>query len=1234
MKKITKKTKPVKSVKKAKKAKRVAKVQLSEKPNFLEGEFSLPKAEEEVLKFWDERKIFQKSVEINKREKRGAGKGKSFVFYEGPPTANGRPGVHHILSRAFKDAIPRYKTMQGFYTPRKGGWDTHGLPVEIQVEKQLGIKSKKEIEQYGVAAFNQKCRESVWEFKDEWERMTKRMGYWLDLDDPYITYQPEYMETLWWVIAQFSKKKMLYKGHRVVPWCTRCGTALSSHELAQGYKEVTDNSVYVKFKLKAGQKIGNFTTDEKTYILSWTTTPWTLPGNVALAVGEKIEYEIAKASTNTSSEEIFIFAKDLFEKIRDQYQLSKPGEGLGGSTNAIVHFANKLVVEGKDLVGLEYKPLFDVKPLKSEKSYKVYPADFVTTTDGTGVVHTAVMYGEDDYQLGKKIGLPQKHTVTEEGKFTADVAVLEGMYAKSNGTEEKIFEHLKANGNLLRTEAYKHEYPHCWRCNTAILYYARTSWFVGMASLRKELLAANNTVNWMPEHIREGRFGEWLKEAKDWNFSRERYWGTPLPIWECAKCEHAEVVGSLDELDALSVGGEKNHYIAMRHGDAFGNEFGIIDSGNQKFHLTAKGKREVEATVKKLKKQKFDAIFASDFPRTKESAEIVAKALGVSTIHYDKRLHEIFLASLSGTRLEEYRKTFRGAVTPENRLGDHAVPGAESLKDVRARAWNFLADVEKKYQGKKILIVSHEDTIWMLSQAALGWSDKKAVAMKDGVGGVFMKPASTVEFEVKRISRDATGEADMHKPFVDDVVLACPKCTSHMRRVPEVADVWYDSGSMPYAQGHWPFSHGVVASGTKPPVLFPADYIAEGVDQTRGWFYTLLAVSTVLGFDAPYKNVVVLGHINDKNGQKMSKSKGNIVDPWAMMATYGVDAVRWYFYTATPAGEPKNFDEQEILKTSRKVHLIIYNSFVFWRTYAKKGIQLKAEISQIKTANVLDQWILARLAETVAAVTKSMDAFDIREAGVVMESFVDDLSRWYIRRSRRRLQRPLNAKDYASASETLGFALLTLAKLMAPLTPFFAEMLYSGMAGQKSMKESVHLEAWPKTMSLKPKDSKLIQEMKLVRDFATMGLAKRAELKLKVRQPLASMTVGAKLSKELAGILADEVNVKKILVSPKLKDSALLDTVITAELREEGIAREIARSIQELRQTANLEPKDSIAVSLELPDSLRGTIQKRESFLKSDVGAKSVEYRKSAKFTAEQAAKIEGQDIWIGIRKV
>jgi isoleucyl-tRNA synthetase len=1177
--------KPLKSPKKAVSA-----------PNFLEeGEFKLPELEEKVLAFWDQQHIFEKSL-----AKKGS---KTFVFYEGPPYANGKPAIHHVVARIVKDVILRYKTMQGYNVPRRAGWDTHGLPVEIATEKALGLKSKKEIEQFGVQRFNEEALKQVWLYKDEWERMTRRIGYWLDLKNAYVTYDPEYIESLWWVLSQISKRKLLFKGHKVIPWCTRDGTSLSSHELAQGYKEVSDTSVYVKFKLQEGQLVGGIKTNDA-YILSWTTTPWTLPGNVALAVGENILYTALRVK---GQKQLLILVNELVEVV------------FADSILEIVRDN----IPGKELVGLEYEPLFNIPSLKSKRSYKVYPADFVTTTDGTGVVHTAVMYGEEDYVLGKKLGLPQHHTVNEDGKFTREVKGFEGQYVKSKETEDQIFKYLEKHGNLLRTLAYKHEYPFCWRCGTAIIYYARNSWFIGMSELRAELLKNNKTVNWTPAHVKAGRFGEWLREAKDWNLSRDRYWGTPLPIWECKECGHTEVVESMDALNKLS-GGSKNNYWAVRHGESENLTKNINDSGSQHFHLTSVGEKQVEKVAKIIKTKKIDLVFASDLDRTKETAHIIAKKLNIKVV-LDQRLREVNVGSFSGKPMSEYDKEFphyadRFIRKPEGE--------GESLRDVRVRAWNFLQEMEKKHQRKNILIVSHEDVIWMMAEVANGWNEQTAIEQKTKKR-YFVAPAELLKLNLKVLPRNDSGEVDLHRPFADTIFPPCPKCHALMKRVPEVADVWFDSGAMPYAQAHYPFS---VPSKTNIKILsglaFPADYIAEGMDQTRGWFYTLMAIATALGHEAPYKNVVALGLINDKFGQKMSKSKGNVVEPFAVIDKYGIDALRWYFFTGSPLGEPKNFDELEIAKSFRKTHLIVYNSFVFWKTYADPNAKMPAA-----PTNILDQWILARLDQVNDSVAKKLDAYEIREAAMEIEALVDDLSRWHIRRSRRRLQRSESAADYAAASATLKYVLSALIKMMAPFTPFFSEVFYAPLGG---IMGSVHLDAWPARASKKRSvavDKKLFDQMAAAREFATLGLAKRAEAGIKVRQPLASMKVGVKLGAEFEKIVAEEVNVKKIIYVAK-QNGIELDTLISGELREEGIVRDVARMFQELRQKAGLSPKDKIVAMLMLPQQAANAVAKNELSFKSDIGAKSVEYKRSEKFITEETTKMDGQDAWVAIRKV
>lgn len=1175
--------------------------------------FQLPRTEEEVLKFWKHNHIFEKSVQNRKGKKK-------FVFYEGPPTANGRPGIHHLLARSFKDIILRYKTMQGFFVPRRGGWDTHGLPVEIEVEKKLGLKSKREIEKYGVGKFNAACRESVWQYREEWERLTERMGFWLDLKNAYVTYETSYVETLWWVIAEFAKKKLLYKSHKVVPWCTRCGTALSSHELAQGYSEVTDNSAYIKFKLKLGQKIGkDFTTNNKTFILSWTTTPWTLPGNVALAVGGKIKYKILK---NLENEETYVLASNLVLNVLKDQKIHEIKE-----------------VNGGELVGLSYEPLFRVKKLETKKSHKVYSADFVTTTDGTGVVHTAVMYGVDDYELGKKNGLPEFHTVGEDGRFVKEVSGFFGLLVKNKETEEKIFAYLTKNNFLFRVEPYTHEYPFCWRCKTALLYYARDSWFVATTKVRDLMIKENQKINWQPKHIRDGRFGEWLKDMRDWNFSRERYWGTPLPVWECKKCDKFETIGGIKEL-ALRTGKSKNNYIVMRHGQAETQILKIWDSGNQNMHLTDLGKKQVLATAKKLKKEKIQMIFSSDILRTKETSAIVAKTLGIKKVNFDKRLRELQVAEFSGKPGSEYAKRFPTyadsfANKPE---------GGESLRDLRARLNDFVEETEKKYRGKNILIISHEWSIWILTQAMEGWTEKEAIEEMEKRERTFIQTGDARKQVLRILPKDETGEINLHKPYVDSIVFDCKKCKQPMKRVKEIADVWFDSGAMPLAQDHYPFDK---ALNPKPETLnpnnYPADYISEAMDQTRGWFYTLLSVATLLGKSTPYRNVVCLGLINDKHGQKMSKSKGNIVDPWEMMNKHGVDAVRWYFFTATPPGEPKNFDELEIVKSFRKFHMILWNSATFYATYAnKKALDAKGGSSQ----NVLDQWILERLKETTSLATEHLDRYEIREAALQIEGLVDDLSRWYIRRSRRRFQKPTSEEDLFFASQTLGWVLRDVSGLIAPFIPFFAEALYEKI-GKKE--ESVHLEEWPERKSASKipasvktsvgrQKSRLLEAMEEVRRLASLGLAKRTESQIKVRQPLASLKIkNSKLeigSKEILEILKDEVNVKTIIFDQAIEGEVELDINITTELREEGLIREIMRMVQDLRAAANFSPKDEIALMMELPKELQAVVLKNEKLMKKDLGVREMKYQRSDKFEAEIITKIEQKEVWIGVRKI
>jgi len=964
--------------------------------------------EETILDFWDKAKIFEKSI------KKDSPQG-NFVFFEGPPTANGMPGIHHVLARAFKDVMPRYKTMKGYRVERKAGWDTHGLPVELQVEKQLGISGKPDIEKYGIKEFNQKCQESVWVYLDEWQKLTRRIAFWVDMDHPYVTYDNSYIETLWWILKEANAKGLVYKGHKVVPHCPRCGTALSSHEVAQGYKLTKDNSVYLKFKISKGNdlvKAGNF-------ILAWTTTPWTLPGNVALAVGSNIDYVIARID-----KENFVLAKERVELV------------LKDSSYEIIK-----EVKGADLIGLEYEPLFVIPALKAEegktktKAYSVVPADFVTTTDGTGVVHTAVMYGEDDYNLGEEVGLPKVHTVDEAGHFTNDLIAygLSGKFVKGGATEKIILDHLTAKGILLKEEIYEHDYPFCWRCDTPLLYYAKDSWFIAMSKLKEELIANNQTINWVPDHIKAGRFGEWLNNVKDWAISRERYWGTPLPIWECDKCKTHHVVGSVEELAELS---------------------------DQKIYL----------------------------------------------------------------------------------------------------------------------------------------------------------------------------KSNIHRPEIDAYEITCVACGGKMKRVKEVFDCWFDSGAMPYAQNHYPFENRDLIDKNK---QYPAEFICEAIDQTRGWFYTLLAISTLLGKGAAYKNVICLGHINDKFGKKMSKSKGNIINPWDVIAQYGVDAVRQHMYTINQPGEGKRYDLDDVKDVFRKNIMLLWNVYKFYEMYATP---LKAKAEKPNSKNVLDLWILAKLSELIKVMTPELNQFHVYEAARQIPEFIDELSTWYLRRSRDRFKSD-DESDKQMALATTRYVLTELAKLMAPFMPFMAENLWQKVSGFnfEDDNKSVHLEKWSEADEAD--NSHLLADMNIIRRIVELGLAKRDEAGIKIRQMLGKVMIKVKneIALEYIELIKDELNVASVefLETNDDKIEVELDIVITPELKAEGLKRELIRFINMLRKEASLSLNDETLIYLVgAPEDFKLALAPKKADIMKDTLSTELNFVDSLpEVLVSKEIKVDDLKLQLGLKK-
>lgn len=1128
------------------------------------------------MAFWKKNGIFEKTLQQTQ-------KAKPFVFFEGPPTANGRPGIHHFLGRAFKDLFCRYKTMRGFYVLRKAGWDTHGLPVEIEVEKELGFTNKKQIEEYGIASFNRKARESVWKYKKDWENMTERMGFWLDMDQPYVTYENRYMESVWAILKEIWNRGLIYKAHKVVPYCPRCGTPLSSHEVAQGYKKVTARSVYIKFKLR----------DKKnTYILAWTTTAWTLPGNVALAVGKDISYIAAEKNRET-----YILAKELAGKI------------LGGGYKIVRE------MKGADLVGLVYEPLFEVEGLSSESSYKVYEADFVATSEGTGVVHTAVMYGEDDYNLGTKLGLPKFHTVDGTGRFINIGKPLEGREVKKEETEDMIINMLKEKNLLFKTEDYEHDYPFCWRCETALLYYAKDSWFIKMSAINKEILANNESINWIPTHVKEGRFGQWLREGKDWAISRERYWGTALPIWKCEQCEHTEMIGSVKELEK-SASGSRNTYYLMRHGVTSRHERvkeGMINNftlERDSYHLTPEGEKEVEESLTRLQAvDSLDAIYCSPFIRTLETAKIAGRIFHLEVTADERLVEDRHALSCEGKSLKDC------PIYGQPRSFETKEEGGESFNDVRQRLRSFMGEMETEHRGKKILIVSHGDPLWLLNAIAEGFTDKEII-YKSQNGELWYPTFSEVrKSNWRKIPRNEFGELDLHRPFVDAVVLKCPQCKAKMTRIPDLIDVWFDSGAMPYAQWHYPFENKKIFKKQ-----FPADFIVEAVDQTRGWFYTLLAISTLLEKGASYKNVLVHGLVLDEKGQKMSKSKGNAVNPFEMMEKFGADAGRWYFYTTNAPEDSKLFTEKDIQSKLTGLISTIENCLRFYELY---NPEIGAPLPKF---NALDKWVFSKLYRLIDEVSADLDNYDVVAPARALEKFIiEDLSNWWLRRSRKRKE----------ALPVLRYVLLESSKLLAPFMPFMAEDMHHRLKGSL---ESVHLEAWPKVLK-KYIDDELEKEMAEVQKMVTEGLASRKEKQIKVRQPLAGVTVARaeKFARDLEKLILEELNVKKIGYAEKSDEPVVLDTELSAALVGEGYVREVMRQIQDMRKEAKYRLADKVRAHWNTKDRwLKEALMEWAEEIKKETLLSDFSHQPKANIAYDIEKEFDvapGKKIWLGIWK-
>lgn len=1150
--------------------------------------------EQGILNFWKENKIFEKSLD------KDAPMGE-FTFYDGPPFATGLPHFGHLLPNTLKDVIPRYKTMKGFKVLRRWGWDCHGLPIENLVEKELGLNTKKDVLDYGIGKFNEAAQNSVLRYESDWKKIIPRVGRWVDMDNDYKTMDWKYTESIWWVFKTLFDKGLIYEGYKSMHICPRCETTLANFEVSQGYKDVVDISVYVRFEI--------ISEDQKwkdTSILAWTTTPWTLPGNVALAANPEMEYVIV--ADPDKNDNWLIVGKPHFNF------LVSSGIFPQG-------FSVKKTLKGVDLLGLRYRPLFDFYSadeslVNRDNGWKVYGAGFVTETDGTGIVHIAPAFGEDDMTLGKEKSLPFIQHVGMDGRFKNEVLDFAGMSVKPKDdptkTDIEVLKNLAHRGLLFAKKKVSHPYPHCWRCDSPLLNYAASSWFVKVTDFKDKLVANNKKTSWVPENIRDGRFGKWLEGARDWAISRTRFWGAPLPVWKCEKCKKVSVFGSIKEL--LQNRSAGNRYFLMRHGEGEHNVSGIFSSlATDKVSLTNKGREEVLASVEKLKMIGVDLIVSSDFVRTRETSELVHSTLGLTRdIVFDERLREIDAGDFNGKPLVEYQSFFSSL---EERF-EKRPPGAkENLKDLKRRITAVLYDLDSKYKGKNILIVGHGDPLLMLEAGSRGADVKETIKMKrEEYSGDHLGVAEFKEISFTPLPHNEDFELDLHKPHIDEVFIDC-QCGGKVIRVPDVFDCWFESGSMPYGQIHYPFENKEWFEKN-----FPADFIAEGLDQTRGWFYSLMVLSTAL-FDKPaFKNVIVNGLILAEDGQKMSKRLKNYPDLMYVMNKYGADPLR-YFLISLPVvrAEDANFSEKGVDEIYKKIVLRLYNVLSFFDLYTDNVEVSSFDRSLI--SNSLDKWMIARMDELTQEVERGLESYEIDRASRPIASFIDDLSTWYIRRSRERLKGD-NLLDKESATRTTKFVLRELCKIMAPFMPFTADDIYQKLR-ESNDAESVHLEAWPEQKKY-DNHEEIISDMEKVRKIVSLGLEKRLSADIKVRQPLSLVVIkdGSLLGKDdLIGLIKDELNIKEVRFDPNQEAEIILDTNITKELKEEGLFRELVRHIQDLRKKEGLVPDDKIAMKISGGESEGQLIHKFIDQLKKLVGASDIVFSDTS---------VEGRGLKIG----
>jgi isoleucyl-tRNA synthetase len=1153
--------------------------------------------EEEILKFWQDNKIFEKS--LGKPSPKG-----EFVFYDGPPFATGLPHFGNLVPGTIKDVIPRYKTMQGYHVDRRWGWDCHGLPIENLIQKENNLKTSKDIEEFGIKAFNQKAKDSVFRYAKEWGEIIPRTGRWVDMKNPYTTMDSSFTESVWWGFKELYDKGLVYKDFKTMHLSPLLETTLSNFEVNLGYKDIKDISVTVKFELE----------DEPgTFVLAWTTTPWTLPANVALAVGESIDYvKVLK------DDEKYIVAKNLASQI----------------------FGDDYIVEeemtARSLIGRSYKPPFDYYARKpdlenKENAWKIYPANFVTAEDGTGIAHEAPAFGEEDYQLLKEFNLPFVQHVNINGTIKDEAIDFAGLQAKPKddptATDVEVLKNLAEKGLLFSKEKIEHSYPHCWRTEAPLLNYATSSWFIKVTDLKDKLIKNNNKVNWVPESVGKLRFGNWLEDAKDWAISRNRFWGTPMPVWQ-SKNGDTKIIGSLDELKQKTK--FKNNYMLLRHGEAEHNVKRITSDDNSvSSSLTEKGKADAFELVKSLKSKKIDYIYVSPLDRTEETAEIIKKELGLNDTQVitDDRIKEL-QTGVNGQDVDKYRKIYKSHIEKF----DRAIGDGENLVDLKTRVGDFVHDIDSKHEGKNILIVSHEYPLWMLFSVADCLSRKDSVTLKTGDND-FIQTGEVKDVEFFALPHNDEYELDFHRPYIDEVVFEEDGKT--YTRISEVFDTWIDSGSMPFASNSYPkdqtrFKPGSFLSKGK---RFPADFIAEGLDQTRGWFYTLLVWGTGLFGKSPYKNVVVNGLVLASDGKKMSKSLDNYPPIYDVLDKYGADAFR-YFVMNSPVvkADDLRFSEKGVDEVMKKIILRLDNVVSFYELYSPESrIQLSRASTLMErnpeSSNVLDKWIIERLREACEETTRSLDNYELDRGARPFLDFVDDLSAWYLRRSRDRFK----SKDNKEALQTLRYVLTEFSKILAPYMPFKAEDVFQRVqiTDNRRQGKSVHLEDWP---TIKLVDGGVLEEMKIARDIVTLALEKRASAGIKTRQPLQKLEVkDLKLGSDFVEIIKDEVNVKEVVENSSLQDIVALDTSITDELRQEGSAREIIRAIQDLRKKMKLSPEDRILVHVEYIGKLQEVFDKYEEMIKETT--KTTEFIRMDNLESDEV-DINGEKIKFVLQKV